>query len=99
VLSALLVYVFHPGALVAPVPGVAILWSVRTVQDRKLSLALLLFIFGALLLIVSALFPLVLAPELGLDPGAYPGLMLFALLVAGVPSALMTLIGGALLLA
>jgi hypothetical protein len=98
-LAALLVYFFHSvaAALAVPVPA-GILANVRDVRARRLSIALLLVIYGAAFLMVGAMFPILIAPQLGLDPAGYPGLALLFFLVAGVPGALMALIGGAMLL-
>jgi hypothetical protein len=99
-LAVLLLFFLHSvaAALAVPVPA-GILANVRDVQARRLSIALLLVIYGGAFLLVGAVFPTLIAPQLGLDPAGYPGLALFFFLVSGVPGTLMALIGGALLLA
>jgi hypothetical protein len=97
VLVGLTFYFFHPTVLVVPLPAVAILASVGSAHDRQLSRATVLVVFGSILLLWSAVFPTVLAPQFGLELDAYPGLGLFVFLITGIPGALMLLIGGMLL--
>jgi len=97
VAAGIIVYFFHSvvAAAAIPVPAADILANVRDLRARRLSIALLLVIYGTAFLVIGAVFPTLIAPLLGLDPQGYPGLALLFFLVSGVPGALMVLIGGA----
>src|SRR5262245_37098854 len=78
VAAGVLLYFFQSvaAAVAVPIPAAAILANVRDMQTRRFSIALLLVIYGAAFLVLGAVFPTVFAPQLGLNPDAYPGLAL-----------------------
>jgi hypothetical protein len=101
VAAGVLVYVFQSvaAAVAVPVPAAATLANVRDVQARRFSIALLLLIYGTAFVVLGAVFPTVIAPQLGLNPQGYPGLALLFFVVSSMPGVLMALIGGALVVA